>query len=132
MNIIRSQPEVDGEGYTHAHDPVTLPGWYEADLLDGLGGRFEAVNLTIKKARHDLAILIGLLSLEEMSEAVSGDKEDRYLASTRHNHHVTAWGCRPDEFTTTKEQGADTLPWREGGRIVNTWCLMQGTGRSFK
>ncbi len=85
-----------------------------------------------KKARLDLAILIGLLSLEEMSEAVSGDKEDRYLASTRHNHHVTAWGCHPDEFTTTKEQGADTLPWREGGRIVNTRCLMQGTGRSFK
>ncbi|GAH72022.1 unnamed protein product [marine sediment metagenome] len=132
VNVGRSQPEVDGEGYPHAHGPVTLPGWYEANLLDGLGGRFEAVNLTIKKARHDLAILIGLLSLEEMSEAVSGDKENRYLASTRHNHHATAWGCRPDEFTTTKEQGADTLPWREGGRIVNTWCLMQGTGRSFK
>jgi hypothetical protein len=25
----------------------------------------------------------------------------------------TAWGCRPDEFTTTKEQGTETLTWRE-------------------
>jgi len=132
VNVARSQPEADRYYYPHTNGIIALPGWYESDLPDGLGGRFEAVNLAIKKARHDLAILIGLLSLEEMSEAVSGDKEDRYLASTRHNHHVTAWGCRPDEFTTTKEQGADTLPWRGGGRIVNTWCLMQGTGRSFK
>ena len=34
---------------------------------------FEHV-LEIIKTRHDLAILIGLLSLEEMSEAVSGKR----------------------------------------------------------
>ena len=32
---------------------------------------------------------------------------------TRDDLRSTAWGCRPDEFTTTKEQGADTLTWRE-------------------
>jgi len=79
----------------------------------------------VKKARHDLVIVIGLLRLEEMSETVSGKKDGRHLAHTRHNRHATAWGCRPDEFTTTKEQGLNTLTWRGGGRTVSTWCLMQ-------
>lgn len=73
-----------------------------------------------EKARNNLAIVIGLLSLEEMYEIVPGRNGGQYLADTWYNYLSTAWGCRLDEFTTTKEQGVDTLTWREGGRIVCT------------